>query len=583
VSSQDKAGPGDGTEDAATEGQTKDGSHALPDTPQETPQDADAMPGDPVEDAEILGADGEPDRAADDTTGHDAPGATDDTTIGAGGDQTDADAPDGVANDRDTDPDHGAAGAWDAGAATDATAPPEPGSATTEDAADGGTTDRNDESAAAAALAGTAAGAALGGASGGGAHDATAQPAAPAPAATAPAPETRKSGGGFFPALLGGVIAAGLGFGGALYLGGGSLDSLMGDDDAVSAALAAQERQLSALDARLEEMATALAAPDDAGADDIAALGDRLAERLGGVADRIDTLAGTVDTVQGGVTALDERIGTLDGRLVDVTERLGAVERRPLTESSEAAQAAFSAYEDDIAELRAALEEQTRANEALAAQMEERLAAAQAEVEAAAERAAELQAQAEEQARIAAEQAEERARIATERAEARARDAAVREALAGLDAALERGAPFAGYLSVLGDGAEVPQPLAAAAESGVASMPELRAAFTPLARDALDASIRETVDDGITDRAVAFLRAQTGFRSLAPREGDDPDAVLSRAEAALRAGDLATATSELTKLPPAGQAVMADWMSRAEQRRNVTEAAETLAATLLAN
>jgi len=51
----------------------------------------------------------------------------------------------------------------------------------------------------------------------------------------------------------------------------------------------------------------------------------------------------------------------------------------------------------------------------------------------------------------------------------------------------------------------VPRTLAARIPSDVTFE---AAAFTPLARDALDASIRETVDDGSTDRAVAFLRAQ---------------------------------------------------------------------------
>jgi hypothetical protein len=170
-----------------------------------------------------------------------------------------------------------------------------------------------------------------------------------------------------------------------------------------------------------------------------------------------------------------------------------------------------------------------------------------------------------------------------EQADARARTAAVREALASLDAALEKGAPFTAPLSVLSEGVDVPQALSDAAAGGVVSLPDLRAAFPELAREALDASIRETVDDDLTERAVAFLRAQTGLRSLAPREGDDPDAVLSRAEAALRGGDLGAAISELSQLPPAGQAVMAGWIERAQQRNTVTEAAETLADTLLAN
>ncbi len=539
MSSQDKAGSQDGTEDAATEGRVPGEDQALPDTARDAADKTAAE----IEDAAFVDDTGSADPAM---AGAEA-AAADDGALEAGADA-------------------------DAGDATDPEVPDADALATAED--DMQADDQNDDGLAAAALAGTAAGAALGA----GAAPADPDPdPEPARRAADPAPAPQKSGGGFMPALLGGVIAAGLGAGGIAYFG----QALIGDDDRLEQALAAQDSQLAALDAKLSEMAATLAAPvEDVAGAQIAALGDRLADQfadqIGGVADRIDRLAATVTEVQGGVAALDTR-------LADANDRLSAVERRPLTESSEAAQAAFAAYEDDIAELRAALDAQTQASEALAAQLEEREAAAQAEIDAAAARAAALQAQAEEQAQIARDQAEEQARIATEQAEARARTAALREALVGLDAALEKGTPFETYLGVLSEDAEVPQPLAEAATSGVATLPDLRAAFPDLARDALDASIRETVDDDLTERAVAFLKAQTGFRSLAPRAGDDPDAVLSRAEAALRAGDLGTAVSELSQLPPAGQAVMADWIARAEQRRNVTEAAETLAATLLAN
>lgn len=535
MSSQDKAGPQDGTEDAATEGRAPDTAKELPETPQSPENEGDAD----IEDAEFVSE-----------SAH-----ADDEAI-AGDPAEDGGEAAGIAEE---DP---SAGEDDSDGSQDGT-----GQTTTDTADIGDAPETEDtrgddaetrEDLAAAALSGSAAGAALGaGASGGGAVS-DPEPARPA---ASPPPAPQKSGGGFMPALLGGVVAAGLGAGGMFYFG-----DMLGGDERLEQALAAQDSQLSALDTKLTDLSEAMAAPDDSGTDDqIAALGDRLGEQLGGVADRIETLAGTVSEVQDGLASLDTR-------LADVNDRLTVVEQRPLTESSEAAQAAFSAYEDDIAELQAALEEQTAANEELAAQLEQRAADAQAEVDAAAARAAELQAQAEEQARVAMEQAE-----------ARARTAAVREAMASLDAALERGTPFAAPLEVLSEGVEVPQALSDAAADGVASLPDLRATFPDLARDALDASIRETVDDDLTERAVAFLKAQTGFRSLAPREGDDPDAVLSRAEAALQDGDLAASISELSQLPPAGQAVMADWIARAEQRRTVTEAAGTLADTLLAN
>lgn len=569
MSSQDKTGPQDGTEDAAPEDRTHDTATELsengaadPENLDETPENSETRADDGIDDAELVddamlaGEDGADDVMTDvDGDAGDSPDGSSGDPVVAGEDdegqtaQIDSDVADKAAGD--------AAETGDVEADTRETA--------TDPAAED---PANLTGAAAAALAGTAAGASMA------ATGSDADPARPtspspeAPAKTAP----QKSGGGFVPALLGGVIAAGIGFGTAVYMGG----DLLGGDDGVEQALAAQADRLAAVDGRLGALADAMTAPADSGI-------DAIGEQLEAVAARIETLATTVDTVQGGVASLENRLDGLDSGLSELTDRIGAVERRPLTESSEAAQAAFSAYEDDLADLRAALEEQTEINATLAAQLEERTASAQAEIDAAAARAAELQAQAEEQARIATEQAEEQARLATEQAEARAAVAALREALAGLDSALEKGAPFSEQLSVLAQKGEIPQALTDAAAGGVASLPDLRAAFPDLARDALDASIRETVDDDMTGRAYAFLRAQTGLRSLEPREGDHPDAILSRAEAALREGDLASTLSELEQLPPAGQDVLSDWMARAEQRRAVTEAATTLADTLLAN
>jgi hypothetical protein len=69
-------------------------------------------------------------------------------------------------------------------------------------------------------------------------------------------------------------------------------------------------------------------------------------------------------------------------------------------------------------------------------------------------------------------------------------------------------------------------------------------------------------------------------RSLAPREGNDPDAVLSRAEAALAAGDLGTALAEAAALPEAGQAAMAGWVGLAAVRQAATAALAELTAAV---
>ena len=82
--------------------------------------------------------------------------------------------------------------------------------------------------------------------------------------------------------------------------------------------------------------------------------------------------------------------------------------------------------------------------------------------------------------------------------------------------------------------------------------------------------------ENAADRFAAFLRRQTNARSLAPREGDDADAILSRAEAALSAGDLPTALSELDALPDSARTTMEGWISDAADRAAAVSAAAEL-------
>ncbi|NIL96879.1 MAG: hypothetical protein GTO62_06995, partial [Planctomycetales bacterium] len=84
-------------------------------------------------------------------------------------------------------------------------------------------------------------------------------------------------------------------------------------------------------------------------------------------------------------------------------------------------------------------------------------------------------------------------------------------------------------------------------------------------------------------RIESFLRSQLNIRSLSPRDGDDPDAVLSRAQGALAANDLATALTELDLLPDSGKAAMSGWTDQAKARLAALEAIETLAKSLNQN
>ena len=63
---------------------------------------------------------------------------------------------------------------------------------------------------------------------------------------------------------------------------------------------------------------------------------------------------------------------------------------------------------------------------------------------------------------------------------------------------------------------------------------------------------------------------------MTPREGNDPDAVLSRAEAALVAGDLPAALAEIAALPPVAQEVLSPWVATAQTRLNAIAAVADL-------
>ncbi len=164
-------------------------------------------------------------------------------------------------------------------------------------------------------------------------------------------------------------------------------------------------------------------------------------------------------------------------------------------------------------------------------------------------------------------------------AEAVVTQAAARAALHQLQAALDSGAPYGSALADLA-GASVPEVLTVHAAAGLPSLQSLRSSFPQAARAALDASLQATTADTWTDRVGTFLRGQTGARSLTPRQGADPDAVLSRAEATLAAGDLTGALTELGGLPEVGKAAMADWLAQAQQRQDAAAAVQVLSAGL---
>lgn len=345
------------------------------------------------------------------------------------------------------------------------------------------------------------------------------EPTRPTPPPAPPSPQRNS----LVPMVIGGVVAAGIGFG-AAYMGvlpsrGPAPNSAQ--TGAIAEALANQSETLAALQAQVAALQSAPATVGAAGNIDLTPITDQIG-------------------------ALAEEIASATEALGSLSDRVAVLEERPV----------FSG--DITADNAAALEAAT----ALEAELEaQRAAAAEqaATLQAAAEAAAQAAAEAEAQAAAAVAEAEAQAAAALARVEAEA-------ALVQMQVALETGAPFGDAVAALGQVTEVPAGLADLAASGVPTLGALQAEFPALARAALPRALQEAAGDSMGDRLGAFVMGQIGGRSVEPREGDDPDAVLSRIGAAIEAGDLNGALAELSALPDGAQAELAPWATGVQAR-----------------
>ena len=162
-------------------------------------------------------------------------------------------------------------------------------------------------------------------------------------------------------------------------------------------------------------------------------------------------------------------------------------------------------------------------------------------------------------------------------AQAQAAATLTRAALGQIAAALDSGAPYPSAIAALA-GADIAVVLTDNATAGLPSLQALQASFPDSARIALEAALRANMGESWSERVGNFLRTQVGVRSLTPRDGPDPDAILSRAEAALTAGDVAQALAEIATLPTPAQDALSAWRVRAQLRLDAQAALAALLA-----
>ena len=312
----------------------------------------------------------------------------------------------------------------------------------------------------------------------------------------------------------------------------------------------ALEADIAALQARLDGEVSALN-------DRLAAVPDAASvqtETAASIASARTDLVGQIDALRTELAQpdrgdVDERLGrletALDGASAELASFRDQIAAGTASLSGDAA-ASIDAYRAELDGLKAEVGRLSGAVSTLGGRVEEVAASAETRV-------TEAQAQ--------AAQAQETA--------AAERDLSVAQAdLVAIRAALASGQPFQQQLESLAASAQVtpPQSLTAVAATGVATPAALQTSFSDAAHQAIRASISASAGEGLMARSRAFLESQVAGRSLTPQSGATPDAVLSRAEDALRRDDVGAALTEVEQLPSEALAAMQGWIAAAKQR-----------------
>ena len=265
-----------------------------------------------------------------------------------------------------------------------------------------------------------------------------------------------------------------------------------------------------------------------------------------------DTASEAVTQLQsalsGELQGLGAGLGTLADRLNTLDERMSLLETTPSPDAP-------AEFAEVVSDLRGAASEAQAENARLGNQLSEareQIQALRAENEGL---SAEL-----EELRAALALVEADRGMSNEQMAARAGNA--------IAAALIQGKPFEADLAVLKEatGEDIPPALALVSAEGAIPEMQLLKEFPDLARLALVDALKAKSDGNVGARAIDFVKLQLGARTVAPKEGDDPDAILSRAQAAVDESDLKSALVEVESLSGPASEVFKDWQRAARAR-----------------
>lgn len=454
-------------------------------------------------------------------------------------------------------------------------------------------------------------------------------------AAAAPVP-TRGSGiGRFFSHLAAGLLGGGIVYAGAAYLPDQTLpysrsaemaaglearirvlEGSKGDANAQASKLAVAESRLAKLEGleqsvaalsetnrRLEQQSKSMGekvAGDTASAEQLAKLEERLniiAKGSEAGDGRVPQLAAVTGKISDLETTIANQIGALRKSIpADLEGRLAAA-----AEAAEAAKAGAQRVDRELAQQRTETAKLAQRGEAVKADAD-RLAAS---VEAAKEETGkltsavgELRSAMAKLADVSAAVSPVASKVATleqtlqsvvkseDDRKANAERIVLALELANLKRALDRGQGYAAELAEVRKAAQGRidlAPLERYKDAGVPSQAALDAEFRPVMHAVIDAD-SDPGDGSLVDRFLSGARSIVRVRKVSHDAGDtSAEAVTSRMEEALKAGQLGTVLEQAKTLPQRATAPVQDWLQKVQARNAVDRAMAAIEGQLKAS
>ena len=168
-------------------------------------------------------------------------------------------------------------------------------------------------------------------------------------------------------------------------------------------------------------------------------------------------------------------------------------------------------------------------------------------------------------------------RVAAEKPSAADNAASIAIVAGALKDRLAAGQPFASEFAELDRLGVDPAALTAlkAVVNGAPTARALTASFEAVAPKVRTAAANDAQGD-MVDRFLGHMRGLVRVHKLDETAGDDPEAIISQIEAALRRDDVGGALADFAKLPPAARKTAGDWQALAGERQAADAALQSI-------